>query len=244
VKYLLLLCSLVVGLDAQVQNPTWRRALMGLPDQPPANTSATDIAQIESYLLQAPLYYPSVTPGDYEANREMVRRMTAYFASVEMMTHDPQTRRAIARARRSMYSLGYGMPFAPGVPGVPGAPGNPPTPPAPGSRPPDEPTFAMEAPPLTNVREADRETAEDLRSRYKLSATRAARAWKNAEVLRVDLASRGMALNATTAGSVSRLELDLELAGEGIQQHDWEKARSNLEAAEAETEKISKTVGR
>jgi hypothetical protein len=53
-----------------------------------------------------------------------------------------------------------------------------------------------------------------------------------------------MALNATTAGSVSRLELDLELAGEGIQQHDWEKARSNLEAAEAETEKISKTVGR
>ena len=240
---LLLLGSLaaVIAAQAQISQPEWRRSLMGLPAQPPANTSAADIAQIEAYLLQAPLYYGTVTPGDFEANREMVRRMTAYFAAVETMTRDPQTRRAILRARRSMYSLGYGMPFVPGVPGVPGAPA---APPQPRSSPPDEPPFAMQVPPLANVPQADLSTAEDLRDRYQLTAARAARAWKNAEVVRLGLASRGMALNAVTAGSVSRLELDLDLAGEGIQQHDWDKARSNLEAAEAETEKISKSVGR
>jgi hypothetical protein len=116
-----------------------------------------------------------------------------------------------------------------------------PQPPAPGK--PGDPPFERSVPAIQDVAPADKETADDLRTRYTSTAARAASAWQNAETLRLSLESNNMTLNAQTATSVARLQLYLELAAGGLHARDWMEARENLEKAEYETERVAKTVG-
>jgi len=90
---------------------------------------------------------------------------------------------------------------------------------------------------------ADQATARDLRERYANDASRAAIAQRNAEEIRRNLSAKGMSLNAQTAAAVDRLGLLLDEAAEAMRDHRWDDALSNLQAVEATTEKINKTVG-
>ena len=67
---------------------------------------------------------------------------------------------------------------------------------------------------------------------------------QSAEVLRLSLASDGMALNTQTATSVARLPGYFDLAAAKLRKHEWSDVSTNLDRAEYETEKIFKTVGR
>ena len=205
---------------------SWRTELMGLPDHPSA-ANAGDIDKFVQNVQLATPYFASIAPGDFEANREMVRRMWAYTMALETMSkQNPALRGYAGRARRAMnaFPIGYLMvqqqqqtqpPAAP-----PAKPGDPP--------------FAMKSP---------AGAPEELSSRYDSTAARAASAWQNADKMRRDLASRGMSLNAATASAVARLEGDMEAAARGIQSKDWSEANSSLDRADAEIEKISKVVG-
>jgi class 3 adenylate cyclase len=93
------------------------------------------------------------------------------------------------------------------------------------------------------VSAADQATARDLRERYASDASRAATARRNAEDIRRNLAAKGMSLNAQTDASLDRLQLFLDEASESIRDHKWDDALSSLQAAEAITDKINKTVG-
>jgi hypothetical protein len=97
---------------------------------------------------------------------------------------------------------------------------------------------------VENVPAAQRATVDELRSRYETSAARAAAAWQNAELLRQNLAREGLALNTQTAASLARLQVYFGLAAGDLQERDWDEAKTNLERAEYETEKVFKTVGR
>jgi hypothetical protein len=50
----------------------------------------------------------SGNPADYEANREMVRRVAAYLAAVELMARDPAMRLAVGRAYSDLGDLQAG----------------------------------------------------------------------------------------------------------------------------------------
>ena len=84
----------------------------------------------------------------------------------------------------------------------------------------------------------------DLQARYESDAARAVSAWTSAQLMRETLAERGMSLNAQTAASVDRLPLFFAKAEDGLRERNWAEARGNLEAVEAETQKIAKAVGR
>ncbi len=219
----------------------WRRALMSLPDRPAANTSVQDADRFSQNVELAVPYFATLTPGDYEANRELVRRLWVYQQELDLMAaRNPQMRLAAGRARRALGALPLGFLAAIGQTAPPPDSNQAPAPPPP----PVGPPFAQQAPQIDNLSAADRRTADDLRSRYESSAARAAAAWQNAEVLRQNLAREGMSLNTQTAASVSRLQLYFELAAGDLREHDWTEAGVNLERAEYETEKVFKTVGR
>jgi len=232
---LCLACSIAAAQD----DSGWRRALQGLPAQPGANMSVQDANQFAQNIEMGVPYFATLTPGDYEANRELVRRMWAYLAALDVMAgRNPQMRLAAGRARRALGAWGMGYAFVPGGPTAPEpAPNQPP--PAPSS-----PPFATQAPMLENVPAAQRATADELRARYETSAARAAAAWQNAELLRQNLAREGLALNTQTAASLARLQVYFGLAAGDLQERDWDEAKTNLERAEYETEKVFKTVGR
>ena len=72
---------------------------------------------------------------------------------------------------------------------------------------------------------------------------RSAAIWKSGEQLRLNLVTRGMSLNAQTAGAMNRLLPLYQDAFNALRTHNWEEALSNLQAAEATTQKIAATVG-
>jgi class 3 adenylate cyclase len=103
--------------------------------------------------------------------------------------------------------------------------------------------FATSPPVLRDVPAADRDTARDLRERYAMDAGRAASAWKNAEIMRRELAAKGMSLNAQTASSLDNLGLFLDEAADAMREHKWDDALSSLQAVESATQKVAKAVG-
>lgn len=215
-------------------NPLWRRNLLGAIGQPPAKATMRDIQQIEQYMLSAVPYCTSLTPGDYEANRDLARQISAYLMTVNTMATDPQTRSAALRASRAVAVFSCAFPQAQPNP----AHGAPPPP-----RQAAEPPFSQQAPELEGVADADKETAADLRQRYETDAAKAAVVWHNAETMRQSLATRGMSLNADTAATVARLQLFFEEAQTALRDHKWDDALSSLQAAEATTQKVAKAVG-
>jgi len=215
-------------------NQLWRRNLLGVIGQQPGKATVRDIEQIEQYMLSAAPYCTSLTPGDYEANRELARQMTTYLMTVNAMATDQQTRAAALRASRSVAAFPCAFPQAQPKQ----APGAPPPP-----RQASEPPFSQKAPELEGVAAADKETAADLRQRYETDAAKAAAAWHNAETMRQSLAARGMSLNADTAAAVGRFQLFFEEAATALRDHKWDDALSSLQAAEATTQKVGKAVG-
>jgi hypothetical protein len=96
---------------------------------------------------------PCAAPGDYEANRELVRRMTAYAAALNLMPRDPQWRFGAARAGRLVA-------MTPCVPRQ-----NEARTAAPPAKIVSSP-FVLEAPEIANVADSDKATARDLQNRY------------------------------------------------------------------------------
>lgn len=221
------------------QAPQWRTDLMGLSDHP-SGATAQDVDRFVQNVQMATPYFATIAPGDFEANREMVRRMYAYVMALEMMSgKNPAVRPLARRARNAMnaFPIGYGMiqpGFQPGMaPGLnPGAaPESAPAHPPKSGAPP----FAMNAP---------AGAPEELATRYSSTAARAATVWQNAETLRQSLASRGMSLNATTAASLNRLQVAMDSAQRALQSHKWDDATESLDRAGGEIEKIGKVVGK
>lgn len=217
---------------AQPGDTQWRRDLMGLPDHPTGAT-AQEVDRFVQNVQMATPYFASITPGDFEANREMVRRMWAYTMALEMMAkQNPVLRPYASRARGAMnaFPIGYMMVQAP-----PSAPGFDGPPKAAAAQQQDKPVpFSLTAPNRDNA---------DLASRYDSTAARAATTWKNAETMRQSLVARGMNLNAQTAASVSRLQGDMDAAARALESRKWDEATASLDRADAEIEKISKVAG-
>jgi hypothetical protein len=242
-----------IAMVAQAQTPSaasanqsWRGGLMGLPEHPAAGTTLQDADRFAQYVQMATPYFATITPGDFEANREMVRRMWAYTMALDVMAgKNPGLRPAASRARRAMNSfpIGYGMIQGPALV-TPGATPRAGSSPGPAVQQKAEPKFAMTAPAVENVTAADRETSRELASRYEGTAVRAASAWHNVETLRQSLAARGMSLTAAVAASVGRLEADMDSAARSLGARDWVEASGSLDRADAEIEKISKVAGR
>ena len=245
-----LACRRSVGQYAAPQpQPTgdtqWRSTLNDLLSRPPGTMNLQDLQRFEDSVRMATSYFGTLTPGDYEANRELVRRMMTYMAAMNVMSKDPRMRYALRRANQALMVLRSTLP--PGLstqlgpaPAYQGAEASPLRPqPKTGEAP-----YQMHAPDLANVPDADRAKARELENRYESAAAQAAVAWQSAEILRQNLAVGGMALNTQTATSIARLQLYLENAVDALRELDWEDARINIERAEYETDKVLKTVGR
>jgi class 3 adenylate cyclase len=89
----------------------------------------------------------------------------------------------------------------------------------------------------------DQATARDLRERYNMDASHAATARSNADAMRQRLAAKGMSINAQTAAAVDNLQFLLDQASEAMRDRRWDDALSNLQAVEAETQKVARAVG-
>ncbi len=248
-----LLCPSLSAQDTAASEQQWRSALMGLLSRPAGTANLQDLQRFEENVRLGTPYFATLTPGDYAANRELIRRMTAYLAAMDAMGRDPRVRFALRRANQALLSLRYALP--PGLASQVGPPpasmyssgygaGNGATEarPAPPTR--AQAPYEMQAPEIPNVKEADKAKARDLQTRYESAAAQAATAWQSTEVLRQNLAAEGMALNTLTATSIARVQFYLETAADALREQDWEDARVNLERAEYETEKVFKTVGR
>lgn len=222
---------------AQVPSSAWRQAFGGYLNRPPGSWNAHDLQEFESQIALAGSYCVGLTPGDYESNRELVRQMTAYLATVQVAAGDPQMKTSLRRLTRSLAAF----PCAFGV--VPGGRQQPPQPAAPPPPPPGEPPFTMSAPVLTNVPKADQDTAKELRERYSSDASRATTAWKNADQVRRNLSVKGQSLNAQTSAAVDRLKLLLDEAADALREHKWDDALSSLQGVEATIQKVNSTVG-
>jgi len=234
------------------QAPTAGRAAMAamstLPATPPANTSTQDIAQFEKNMRMMAAYLAATSPtadqSQVEANRALVRRMATYMAGLEALSSsNAKLRPPINRAQQSFNSLGFlqylalANSFQTSNPDQP-----PPQPPAQNWQQP--PPFALTAPESTDVSDADKEVAAELHTRYETDAAHSAGVWQNAETLRQNLAARGLGLNVHTATALVRLPLHFNSAANALRRNDWDAARTHLEQAEAETEKIANTVGK
>jgi hypothetical protein len=227
-RVLALLCFCAVAFAQD-----WKRELMGLPDQP-SGASAQDIDRFVQNVQLATPYFATITPGDFEANREMVRRMWAYTMALEMMAKQNAMLRPMARrARNAMnaFPIGYNMMLPQQAPPRAGAAKAAVAPPKPAG-----PPFPVTAPPIEGL-------PDDLGSRYASTAVRGATAWQNAEIMRQSLASKGMSLNAATGSALGRLQADMDSALRSMQSRNWTEAGSALDRADAEIEKISKVVG-
>ena len=188
-------------------------------------------------------YFAGFTPHDYEANRALVRRMATYLAAADYLNRDPRLRSALNDAYRSVAALQWmGIPNYQPYPGQ-HSPSNP-QPPTQQAIAPNQPRFALQAPLLDKVPTADQATADDLSNQYEMAATKASIAWKSANVIRQNLNAQQMTLNVQTETSLARLQLYFELATGALQSKDWAEAKTNIQRAEYETEKVLKTVGR
>lgn len=259
----LLLIASVLAV-AQTRNtpetPSWRSSLSALPATPPANTNAQDIVQFEKNMRMAAPYLgnttPTANPAQWEANRAMVRRMAAYLYGLQMLSGNRQLRGPITRAQHSFDALGF-APYLAYVNSADAPYQNGPyqdapyqdAPQGPPSQQPEmrqilAPPFAMNAPESSGVSDTDKETAADLHTRYDTDAAHSAGVWQNAETLRQNLEMRGLGLNLETATSMVRLPQHFNSAANSLRRNDWDGARTHLQQAEAETEKIARTVGR
>jgi hypothetical protein len=195
----------------------------------------------------AAAYLGTTTPNAYatqwEANRALVRQMAAYLYGLRTLSGNSQLRGPVARAQHSFDSLGLAM-YLSYVNSASGPNADPNPSPQPRENGQAMPPFALDAPELTGVSDADKDTASDLRTRYETDTARSAGAWQNAETLRQNLEARGMGLNLQTATFMVRLPQYFRVAASALRRNDWEEARTRLQQAEAETEKIEKTVGR
>ena len=228
---------LCVAVYAQVPGaPNWRQSFTGLLNRPAGTLNVGDLQLLESQLALAGSYCVGLTPGDYEANRALVRQMATYLATVQVAAQDAQMRTSLRRLTRSLAAFPCAYGVVPGQP--PPSPAAPPPPPTPGEAP-----FAKSAPILQGVANGDQDTAKDLRERYEMDASHAATAWKNAEVIRQGLEAKGMSLNAQTAASIDHLKLFLDQAADALRDHKWDDALSSLQAVEAVTQKVTKAVG-
>jgi len=200
--------------------------------RPPANADAREIQLMERYLTFGVPYCTGLTPAQYAANQMMARNMSSYLTSVSTTATDPQARVAALRVAAAFSSFPCAYPGKQ-LPAMP-----PPPPPKPG-----DPPFALVSPNLGKVPEAEQEKAADLAVRYDTDVARSAAAWKNAETLRLSLVQKGMTLNAQTQGAVLRLKPLYDDAATALKEHNWDEALSNLQAAEATTQKVEATVG-
>jgi hypothetical protein len=215
--------------------PLWRQTFGGILNRLPGSLNVRDLQLLESQMAMSGAYCTGLTPGDYEANRQLVRQMVTYLATVQVATQDREMNASLGRLTRSLgaFPCAYALP-----PQQQAQPGAPPPPPAPG-----EPPFSKQAPALKNIAKADQEAANDLKERYESVASRAAVAWQNAEVVRRGLIAKGMNLNAQTAASVDHLKLFLDQATTALNAHDWKEAGEALDRTEYETQKVGKAVG-
>jgi hypothetical protein len=224
---------LCIPLFAQ-EDAQWRGALAELMSRPPGAATLQDLQRFEENIRLATPYFGTLTPGDYQANRELIRRIATYLAAMNIANRDPRMRFALRRANQALVSLRYVMPPALSAQLGPL--------PAPTTR--AQAPYQLQAPDVSNVPEADKAKARELQDRYESAAANAATAWQSAEVLRQNLAAEGMALNTLTATSIARVQFYLETAADAIREQDWEDAKVNIQRAEYETEKVFKTVGR
>ncbi len=222
----------IAAAQAQIPGAPWYRGATGLLGMPATNVSARDMERMERLLIFGAPSCTSLPPAAYAANLAMARNMGTYLASVGSTAADPQARVVALRLAASFAS------FPCAYPGKQLPPAAPPPPPKPG-----DPPFALMSPNVGKVPDAEQETAADLTVRYDTDVARSAAAWKNAETLRLSLVQKGMTLNATIASSVIRLGPLYDDAGAALKAHNWEEALSNLQAAEATTQKVEAAVG-
>src|SRR5579862_5250138 len=217
--------------QAQIPGPRWYRSATGMLGTPAANADYREIQRMERYLTFGVPYCSGLAAAQYAANLAVARNMSSYLASVSTTATDPQARVAALRVAAAFNS------FPCAYPGKQ-LPVIAPPPPKPG-----DPPFTLVSPDLGKVPDAEQETAADLAVRYDTDVARSAAAWKNAETLRLSLVQRGMTLNAPTASAVLRLKPLYDDASTALKAHNWDEALSNLQAAEATTQKIEATVG-
>jgi len=228
-----LLLLAVLNAPAQVvMGPRWYRSANSMLGQAAANVSGRDVERLERYLAFGVPYCGSLSARDYASNQEVARRMTNYLTTVSTTAADLQARAAAIRvaAAFSAFPCAYPGKQLPAVVMPPPQPGDPP--------------FSLKAPDVGKVPDDQQETAADLLVRYDTDAARSASTWKSAEAMRLNLAGRGMTLNPATATAVGRLQLLYEQAAAAIKEHNWDEALSNLQAAEATTQKVASSVGR
>jgi hypothetical protein len=230
-KPLALVLLSVLCAQAQIPGPRWFSSASGMLGRPAANADAHEIQRMERYLTFGVPYCIGLTPAQYAANAMMARNMASYLTSVSTTATDPQARVAALRvaAAFSSFPCAYPGKQLPVIAPPPPKPGDPP--------------FTLVSPELGKVPEAEQETAADLAVRYDTDVARSAAAWKNAETLRLSLVQRGMTLNAQTASAVFRLKPLYDDAATALKAHNWDEALSNLQAAEATTQKVEATVG-
>jgi len=228
-----LLALTALGAQAQpLVGPRWYLASRGMLGMPAANVGARDVERLERYLVFGAPYCTALAAQQYAANLAVAQSMSAYLASVGATAVDTQARAAALRvaAAFSSFPCAYAGKKLPVIPLPPPQPGDPP--------------FALRAPDMGKVPDAEQETAADLVIRYDTDAVRAASAWKSAETMRLGLVAKGMTLNAQTATAVGRLGPLFDDSAAALKDHKWDEALSNLQAAEATTQKVASVVGR
>ena len=218
--------------QAQIPGPRWYRSATGMLGTPAANADYRELQRMERYLTFGVPYCSGLAAAQYAANMAVARNMASYLGTVSTTATDPQAR---------VYALRLATAFNSFPCAYPGKqlPVVVPPPPKPG-----DPPFALMSPNLGKVPDAEQEMAADLTVRYDTDVARSAAAWTNAEKLRLSLVQRGMTLNAQTQSAVLRLQPLYDDATNALKAHNWEEALSNLQAAEATTQKIEATVGK
>jgi hypothetical protein len=213
----------------------WRGNLGGILGQQPSRVTMDDLGRFDQYLAGAGAYCSALTPADYTANRMMMRSMAAYVRTMNAYSINPQMRASLGRisTRISAFPCAWAG-------GQPEPLAFEPVPPPVNT----EPPFSLTPPDVPNVAAADKETFNDLRARYSVDATKAASAWKSAAQMNARLAAQGASLNADTAATVSRFQLLFGLASGSMLDHRWDEVTEHLQAAEQETAKVAKVVGR
>ena len=218
--------------QAQIPGPRWYRSATGMLGVPAANADYHELQRMERYLVFGSSYCNGLAAAQYAANMAVARNMSSYLATVSTAATDPQAR---------VYALRLATAFNSFPCAYPGKqlPIVEPPPPKPG-----DPPFRLVSPNLGKVPDAEQEMAADLTVRYDTDVARSAAAWTNAEKLRLSLVQRGLGLNAQTQGAVLRLQPLYDDASAALKAHNWDEALSNLQAAEATTQKVEATVGK
>jgi len=236
---------LLAGLSTQAQivprvggvsaGSVWRGNLGGILGQQPSRVTMDDLSRFDNYLAGAGAYCSALTAADYAANRLMIRSMAAYIRTMNAYSSNAQMRASL----RGLSTRISAFPCA-WVGGQPEQLGFEPIPPPVAA----EPPFSLTPPDVPNVAAADKETFSDLRARYSADATKAASAWKSAAQMNARLAAQHASLNADTAAAVARFQLLFGLAAGSMLDRRWDEVLEHLQAAEAETAKVVKVVGR